>query len=186
MSSSPTPVPVLPEVTVPLNRFIPSGYRHYFNGSREMPYNRRRFDFWGMPELMPMVRAFLDTCAASRDADYRYLFTLLGSELATNAVRHSESGAREGSYTLLAERSLDGIKLTCRDGGALGREPGRWAGREYLAVDPAASDPDAESGRGLALVDALATDWGDSGWISHRHVWFYLAYDLRGSAWAAG
>ncbi|CAM3682150.1 ATP-binding protein [Nocardiopsis rhodophaea] len=180
MPSSLTPVAPLPEVTVPLNRFIPTGYRHYFNGVWEMPYNRRRFDFWGMPELMPLVRAFLDTCAASRDPEYRYLFTLLGSELANNALQHSDSGTSEDTYTLVAERSLDGIKLTCRDHG---QARGRGSARDYLRIDPAGFDTNSETGRGLLLLDAFATDWGDSGWVSHRHVWFYLAYDLRDSAW---
>ncbi|GAA2007968.1 hypothetical protein GCM10009799_39440 [Nocardiopsis rhodophaea] len=84
------------------------------------------------------------------------------------------------SSTLVAERSLDGIKLTCRDHG---QAHGRGSARDYLRIDPAGFDTGSETGRGLVLIDAFATTWGDSGWVSHRHVWFYLAYDLRDSAW---
>ncbi|MGW5878618.1 ATP-binding protein, partial [Nocardiopsis terrae] len=55
--------------------------------------------------------------------------------------------------------------------------------RRYLTVDPGGLDPSAEAGRGLAMVDALATDWGDNGRPVFRNVWFYLAYDLKDSAW---
>ena len=37
--------------------------------------------------------------AATETADYRYLFTLLGSELANNAIGHSLSGHPGGAYT---------------------------------------------------------------------------------------
>ncbi|WP_017591018.1 ATP-binding protein [Nocardiopsis potens] len=183
MRSTLAPVPPLPEVTVPLNRFIPPGTRHYFNGSPDRPYRRRRFDFNGHPQFMPLVRAFLDTCAARRDGDYRYLFTLLGSELATNAIRHSRSGGPGGVFTLLAERSAAGITLTCRDGGRA--DTGRWdaRARSYLSPRPGALSPDTECGRGLALVERLASEWGDNGVPDYRQVWFFLAYDLAGSAW---
>ncbi|GAA3739263.1 ATP-binding protein [Salinactinospora qingdaonensis] len=175
----------LPEVTVPLSRFVPPPYRHYFSGRPECPnYKRRRFDFCGEAAMMPLVRAFLDTCAADQGREYRYLFTLLGSELATNALRHTRSGTPDGVYTLLAERFPTGLRLTCRDDGDLGTDRFRvTAERRHLSPDPAGYDPQSESGRGLLLVDALSTAWGDNGWSNHRHVWFYLAYDLEHSAW---
>lgn len=131
-----------------------------------------------------LVRAFLDTCAAAQNAEYRYLFTLLGSELANNAMAHTRSGGAEGTYTLLAERRTDGMRLTCRDEGVADPDR-RWSAndRAHLAADPRGLDPNAGAGRGLALVDALSTYWGDSGRPTHRHVWFFLAYDLNGSAW---
>ena len=124
------PVPVQGEATVPLASFIRPFQRHYFSRSPERPnYRARSYDFPGVPALMPLTRAFLDTCAATETDDYRYLFTLLGSELANNAIRHSLSG------------------------------------------------------RGLAMIDALATDWGDNGNAEYRTVWLYLAYDLAESDW---
>lgn len=180
------PVPPLPEVTVPLNLFIPGLQKHYFNRMPDRPYfTRRRFEFCGTPQLMPLVHAFLDTCAAAQSAEYRFLFDLLGTELAANAIRHTRSGLPGGTYVLMAERSTEGLTLTCQDDGALDGRNYSNKEHHHLRADPGGLDPEAESGRGLAMVDALATSWGDSGRPSHRHVWFFLAYDLHDSAWAA-
>jgi anti-sigma regulatory factor (Ser/Thr protein kinase) len=177
-------MPVLPEVTLSLSDLVPPLYRHYFNGRPDRPYYKvRRYDFGGSPQLMPLVRAYLDTCAAERNPDYRYLFTLLGSELAGNALRHSRSGLPGRTYSLLCERHRDGLLLTCRDDGALSGRTLSIHDREYLTVDPGGLDPSAEAGRGLAMIDAFATGWGDNGRLSHRSVWFFLAYDLEDSLW---
>ena len=96
----PVPVPVRGEAMVPLASFVRPFQRHYFSRLPERPnYRARSYDFAGLPALMPLVRAFLDTCAATETADYRYLFTLLGSELANNAIGHSLSGHPGGAYT---------------------------------------------------------------------------------------
>jgi anti-sigma regulatory factor (Ser/Thr protein kinase) len=128
--------------------------------------------------MMPLVRAFLTTCAASRSSDYRYLFTLLGSELANNAVRHTRSGLPGGTFSLVVDRHRDGLHLVCRDSGPVRRE----AGCEPVA-HPCGLDLGAESGRGLAMVDAFATEWGSEGCGRVRRVWLYLAFDLEDSEW---
>jgi anti-sigma regulatory factor (Ser/Thr protein kinase) len=177
-------MPVLPEVTVPLNELVPPAYRHYFNGHPSRPrYTIRRYDFGSSPQYMPLVRAYLDTCAAQQNTDYRYLFTLLGSELANNALRHSKSGLPGGSYSLLAERHRNGMTLTCRDQGELADRMIRHDQREHLVPALEGLNLAAESGRGLAMVDAFATRWGDNGQPSYRKVWFHLAYDLTDSLW---
>jgi hypothetical protein len=174
------PMPALGEATVPLTSFIRPYHRHYFSGRSERSnYRLRRYDFAGTPILMPLVRAFLDTCAADRSTDYRYLFTLLGSELANNAIRHSLSGHPGGGYTLCVQRRREGLSLVCKDRGRHSGENTRLAPRVN------GLDPQAESGRGLAMVDALATDWGDNGRAEFRSVWFSLDYDLTGSRWNA-
>ena len=175
---APAPVPVQGEATVPLASFIRPFQRHYFSGLPERPnYRARSYDFAGVPALMPLVRAFLDTCAATESADYRYLFTLLGSELANNAIRHSLSGHPGGTYTLRVHRNKEGLHLTCHDRGGLRTRNARPASASR------GLDPEAESGRGLAIVDALATDWGDNGNAEYRTVWLFLAYDLTRSGW---
>lgn len=178
-TSVPVPaVPVLGEATVPLAAFIQPAHRHYFTRRPDRPnYRARRYTFAGTPAVLPLVRAFLDTCAADQPTDYRYLFTLLGSELATNALRHSLSGQPGGSYTLLVHRHRTGLHLSCRDRGGLREEDG------HLRSTEKAWDLSAESGRGLALVGALATEWGDNGNAHYRTVWFHLAYDLAESRW---
>ncbi|MFD6949102.1 histidine kinase [Nocardiopsis sp. TSRI0078] len=178
------PLTGLPEVTVPLGELVPPRCRHYFTGRADRAHYRvRRYDFGGSAQYIPLVRAFLDTCAAERDVDYRYLFTLLGSELANNALRHSRSGQPFGVYTLTCRRHRDGLSLTCRDQGARDERKAVLGQRSHLTADPNGSALSAESGRGLAMVDAFATSWGDNGICDYRQVWFFLAYDLTGSLW---
>ena len=178
------PMPPLPEVTLPLAELVPAHQRHYFTGRAGMRYfNTRSYTFGRSVQYMPLVRAFLDTCAAEHHADYRYLFTLLGSELANNALTHSRSGEPYGVYTLKCERRGNGLRLICRDQGTkttTQHTPGRF---EYLSTDASRLNYEAESGRGLAMVEALATDWGDNGFTGTRQVWFFLAADLTGSRW---
>ncbi|MFD0773081.1 ATP-binding protein [Streptomonospora algeriensis] len=174
----------LPSVTVPLALLIPWQQQHYFDTTApRTQFRSRAFTFWGDTALFPLVHAFLGACAAGQGPDYRYVFDLLGTELAANAIRHSRSGEPGGSYTLRVDRTAGGMTLTCRDGG----EPdiGLWDCRDraYLSPDPRGLEAGAEGGRGLALVDALATSWGDNGLPTHRHVWFHLAYDLAGGRW---
>ncbi|MGQ4271662.1 ATP-binding protein [Nocardiopsis changdeensis] len=181
---SPPPMPPLPEVTLPLGELVPRRCRHYFNPhARRAHYKVRSYEFGSSPQLMPLVRAFLDASAAERDADYRYLFTLLGSELAANALTHSRSGRPFGTFTLRCERSRTGLRLTCTDQGDPSGRTTPDGRRDHLTADPVGLDATAESGRGLALVDALATSWGDNGIADHRQVWFFLAYDLTGNPW---
>ena len=175
---APAPVPVQGEATVPFASFIRPVQRHYFSGLPERPnYRARSYDFAGVPALMPLVRAFLDTCAATETGDHRYLFTLLGSELANNAIRHSLSGLPGGNYTLRVHRDKEGLHLSCHDRGGLCTRNTR------LVPAPDGLNLGAESGRGLAMVDALATSWGDNGNAEYRTVWLYLAYDLAESDW---
>lgn len=169
------------EVTVPLSSFIQPFCAHYFSGRIERPHYRQRdYSFPGLPHLIPLTRAFLDTCAAAYSHEYRYLFTLLGSELAGNAIRHTRSSLPGGSYDLQVRRTTHGLHLTCRDRGNL--IPADFG---PLAPDSEGLNPESESGRGLAMLDALATKWGDNGVPEARHVWFFLAADLNDNLWAS-
>ncbi|ASU82941.1 ATP-binding protein [Nocardiopsis gilva YIM 90087] len=173
----------MPEVTIPLNLLIPHGYEHYFNRSTDHPhFTRRSFEFRGETVLMPLVHAYLTTCAAAGSPEYRYLFDLLGTELASNAIKHTRSGLPGYTYTLKVVRSVTGLTLICTDWGSIDR---RDSAQERRPLSP--TDPDelltSESGRGLALVDRLSTEWGDNGQPAFRRVWFRLDYDLTKSAW---
>lgn len=161
--------PPLGQATVPLTSFIRPHHRHYFSGRPERPnYRVRKYDFPGIVHVMPLVRAYLDTCAAEYPSDFRYLFTLLGSELANNAIRHSLSSRPGCTYSLIAERHSDGLRLICRDRGNGDRHP------QPLRVAERALDLEAESGRGLAIVDAFAHRWGERARFAARDVWFFL------------
>ncbi|TQN32535.1 histidine kinase-like protein [Haloactinospora alba] len=174
------PVPPMPEATVPLDLLIPAGHEYYFNRSPDRPYfSARRFTFRGSPVVMPLVRAFLDTCAAAQSEEYRYLFRLLGGELAANAITHTRSGEPGRTFTLKVRRGASRMEVVCRDGGTPGGEP------RYLAAAVPHERLESESGRGLALVEQLASAWGDNAHPTLRRVWFCLDYDLTGSAWPA-
>ncbi|WP_369825481.1 ATP-binding protein, partial [Nocardiopsis sp. JB363] len=99
-------------------------------------------------------------------------------------LTHSRSGEPYGFYTLKCERRDNGLRLTCRDQGSKytneESQPNRF---EHLTTCASRLTSDAESGRGLAMVDSLATSWGDNGFTGTRQVWFFLAYDLSGSSW---
>ncbi|PSK92960.1 histidine kinase-like protein [Murinocardiopsis flavida] len=180
-------LPPLPSVTIPLALLIPSGKESYFDSAADpVPFTRRAFQFRGEKVLMPLVHAFLASCATHGDGEYRYVFDLLGTELVGNALRHSRSGEPGGTYTLRVDRSTGGLTLTCRDEGEKGGRRYDHRERHYLSVPEPDIDPLATAGRGLAIVDALSTSWGDNGFPSHRQVWCYLAFDLAGSAWRAG
>lgn len=174
----------LPEVTVPLLATVQSKHRHYFDpNSGRAPFRNRRYEFGAGPLQMPLVRAFLNACADRQDPDYRYLFTLLGSELASNAIRHTRSGERFGYYALICVRLRDGLRLTCKDQGIHTPEPSTPENPSYLTADPHGLDANAKAGRGLAMINALASDWGDNGLTQNRHVWFHLPYDLSDNPW---
>ncbi|QBI53989.1 ATP-binding protein [Streptomonospora litoralis] len=179
-----TAVPPLPEVTVPLGLLIPNGYEYYFNRRPDRPhFTRRAFQFRSEAVHLPLVHAFLDTCAAAQSDEYRHLFDLLGTELVANAIKHTRSGLPGETYTLRADRSATGLTLTCRDNGSLTDRRHDYRYRSYLAAARLGERIDHETGRGLALVDSLSSAWGDSGRPSYRQVWFRLDYDLTGSAW---
>ena len=74
-------------------------------------------------------------------------------------------------------RDKEGLRLSCHDRGGVRTSNAR------LEPGPGGLDLGAESGRGLAMVDALATSRGDNSNAEYRTVWLYLAYDLAESGW---
>ena len=93
---------------------------------------------------------------------------LLVSEIFSNSVRHSGSGAA-GETVTVAVRAGDGIvRVEVTDRAGPGTPELRPASR------------DAEGGRGLQLVAGLATRWGRRRWRGGRLVtWFELDCDCH-------
>lgn len=174
-------LPPLPEATLPLWDLVPTSQRHYFNHQPPSEFHHRAYEFGSSPQLMPLVRSYLATCAAGHDENFQFVFTLLGAELASNAIHHSRSGRVGGRYTLTCRREPDGLHLDCIDQGDPHAHPSRIG--EHLTPAPDGLSPDAESGRGLAMIDRLATTWGENGCPQARQVWLYLRSDLSGSQW---
>ncbi len=87
---------------------------------------------------------------------------VLISELATNAVRHAGT-----MFTVAA--SWDGLTLRIEVSDASPLAP-----RPQLAAHR-----DREGGRGLLLVDAIATDWGVDLYPQGKTVWFAISHDSK-------
>ena len=81
---------------------------------------------------------------------------LLVSELVTNSVLH-------GGPPLVVAVDCDGsaLQVRVRDGSP-----------ELPA--PRVAGPEAENGRGMALVDAMSDNWGVERDENGKHVWFVL------------
>lgn len=108
------------------------------------------------------VRCVLTRCATADDA------ALLTSELFANAIMHSRSGRpqepeRRGSVHILVRHRCPGsVRITVIDDGSATAPTVRRAGRLRT------------TGRGLLLVQELATRWGHDGSEHGRAVWFEL------------
>ncbi|MFJ8488522.1 ATP-binding protein [Streptomyces sp. NPDC094038] len=93
-----------------------------------------RLDLWGFPYGTPAS----DTV------------TLVVAELAANAVLHGRVPGRDFELSLRYDRAADVVRVEVSDTHPGLPEP----------PDPAARTTDAEHGRGLLLVEAVATRWG--------------------------
>jgi anti-sigma regulatory factor (Ser/Thr protein kinase) len=85
------------------------------------------------------------------------LAILMVSELVTNAAIHAQSKIRVTVYV-----DSHWVRVEVED-----RGPGR------AVLRPAARDE--LKGRGLGVVDRLATDWGTERHATHKVVWFEIA-----------
>jgi serine/threonine-protein kinase RsbW len=114
--------------------------------------------FPGIASQVGEARRFLagnlDGCAVADDA----LVCL--SELATNAVIHSDSRLPGGSFEVRGSMSPVGrLRVEVTDQG------GPW--------NPV-GDPSGQHGRGLLIVASLAADWGIYGGPDSRTAWLEL------------
>ena len=115
--------------------------------------------FAGLPEEIHNVRDFVGQLLAGCPVADGVV--LLASELATNAVRHTASGAN-GTFCILVQ-AVDGrVRVEVHDMGSV------------AAPAVCRSDSPEESGRGLALVEAIADRWGFHGSQFGRVVWFEM------------
>jgi anti-sigma regulatory factor (Ser/Thr protein kinase) len=118
--------------------------------------------FDAAPRSVPLARRWL-TDVAGADPGYDMdVARLLLSELATNAVLHAR--------TAMVIRAIDDgwrLRVEVTDSGVGMEQP-----------EPRVPGADAESGRGLDIVDLLAADWGVRPNGPHAPgvtVWFELS-----------
>lgn len=94
------------------------------------------------------------------------LAELVVSELATNAVLHSNTGRYNGPFVVEIDSEHDRVFIVVTD---LGNERSL-----HPRANRAALASLAENGRGLAIVDALAKEWGTDDVSCGLSVWAEL------------
>ena len=109
-----------------------------------------------VPEARSQVRAAICTWDVPVDPDVAILLT---SELVTNALRH-EAG---GTVTLAVTCSCDQLRVDVHD-----------TSRFLPVLEDVSAE--AETGRGLMLVDRLSAEWGSYRTPAGKVVYFTLAF----------
>jgi len=104
---------------------------------------------------------------------------LLVSELIGNSMLHSRSAEDGGMITIVVDSGPDkaaGVRVAVTDGGS------------DTLPEVRVARGDAESGRGMLLVDSLAADWGYEQSAEATTTWFELKPEAAatGSCPAAG
>ncbi|WP_405088988.1 ATP-binding protein [Microbispora sp. NBC_01389] len=130
------------------------------------PYGTWRREFPGTGRSVSEAREWARGLLAERvAAPVLDDVVLLLSEVVTNAVTHSASGcAQDGRVRVRMTRDTGGVRVEVRDGGSATGAP-----------VVRAPDIEAVGGRGLRLVDGLATAWGAWRDDTGTSVWFRVA-----------
>ncbi|MEU9075428.1 PAS domain S-box protein [Kitasatospora sp. NPDC004745] len=122
------------------------------------PLASAAIDLPAITASVPEARSFVGKVIASwggsdRAADAQ----LLTSELVANAVQHAEGPVRLSLYRHTCELAVE------------------IADRSPQVPHPRLAEKDAESGRGLFLVNALADSWGVRPAVEGKTTWFTLS-----------
>ena len=113
--------------------------------------------FPGLPAIVPSARKFVSgILAGTPRADD---MELIAAELASNAIRHSPAGQDGGEFTVTVRTGEGWARIEVSDTGT-----GQW-------YPPQGGDPDAEYGRGLAIIAALADKFGHDASADGQTVW---------------
>jgi anti-sigma regulatory factor (Ser/Thr protein kinase) len=119
----------------------------------------RAVELLGRPASVRKARGFAADVLADDgvEASVIEVAVLLVSELVTNAVVHAR-----GPICLTVHTDAHWVRIEVEDAGHR---------RPVLR----AATLDAVDGRGLLVVDKLATDWGTEQRATHKVVWFEIA-----------
>lgn len=110
------------------------------------------------PQSVPAARRFAMSVLRGASAEILEAVELMVSELATNCIRHTDSG-----FALTITRSGRDIRVEATD----------RAGGTPTMRSPKPTDP---SGRGLKIIDMLSACWGvDTAPESGKTVWFTIS-----------
>jgi anti-sigma regulatory factor (Ser/Thr protein kinase) len=115
----------------------------------------------GIPEHVSVTRVFIARTLAAVPHVDSDAATLLTSELVTNAIQHTDSGAPGGTVTVVVIGVPEGVLVEVVDDGSPDTPTvkGRWCAAE---------------GQGLFLVQQLAARWGFLRDPAGTTVWFHL------------
>ena len=119
----------------------------------------------GLPEEVVGARAFVARTLSAADKTPSLdsdAATLLTSELVTNAIQHTASGAPGGTVTIVVVNVPDGVLVEVIDDGSADTPVVK---RDVLTA----------SGHGLLLVQQLAAQWGYLRDPAGTTVWFHLS-----------
>jgi anti-sigma regulatory factor (Ser/Thr protein kinase) len=122
------------------------------------PRTRR---FPGRPEQIAAARRFVAAGLAAWPATQEAA-VLLVSEVVTNAIMHSASGGQGGSLEVRYAFDDHEVYVEVLDAG--GATAPSWHAEQLEGI----------GGRGLGLVEALASAWGVHDHQAGRLVWFRL------------
>ncbi len=110
------------------------------------------------PSSASLARTFIREQLRSCPSTIVDVVALLVTELATNAVLHART-----AFRVVLDQSDHRITVRVEDGSARVPSP-----RHYPT--------DAMTGRGLALVEELADNWGVRRSPTGKEVWFEISY----------
>jgi len=117
------------------------------------------------PESVPAARRFATGVLRGASAETLEAVELMVSELATNCIRHTDSG-----FELTITRTGTDIRVSATDG----------AGGTPEMRSPKPTDP---SGRGLKIIDMLSSEWGvEQSAGAGKTVWFTVPESAASSA----
>lgn len=140
----------------------PAAGRQRTSGTRQRAAILGSVTIPGSPEQVSGTRAFIARTIARVPGVDRDAATLLTSELVTNAIQHTDSGAPGGSVTVVVIAVPGGVLVEVIDDGS-------------AATPVVKADLYAASGHGLFLVQQLAAQWGYLRDPAGTTVWFHLA-----------
>jgi hypothetical protein len=110
------------------------------------------------PQSVPAARRFATSALSGASQETLEAVELMVSELATNCIRHTDSG-----FDLTIIRNGPDIRVEATD----------HAGGVPTMRSPEPTDP---SGRGLKIIDMLSAGWGvQSGAPEGKTVWFTIS-----------
>lgn len=131
------------------------------------PSRQRRLRMAGDASSLRDARHMVADALAEVPAEVRDAAVLLAGEVLTNAVVHGG-----GWFLLQVDAAAEWIYVEVADS----------SGGHPTVLHPSS---DREHGRGMAIVDAIASSWGAEQRGSHKIVWFELQVAGRGRPDAA-